>query len=199
MAKTPLSNPKRHTEIVDAAAAVFAKKGYHGASTRDIADRLGIQQAGIYYYFKSKDTALAEVCRLGVAGYVEQARAIAKSGDLAESKIRQVIVAHLRPFHSIWDHVKVFQNERRYLAGDDRKQVSKLALAYEKELCGIFAEGIRAGAFRQDLDARLATYALLGMCNQVTVWYHGKTLAEIEKIADQFADIILDGTTNPAS
>ena len=37
---------RRYGEIIDAAAAVFAEKGYHGSSTKDIADRLGIGRMG---------------------------------------------------------------------------------------------------------------------------------------------------------
>jgi len=196
MNKPPSTNPKRYAEIVDAAAEVFAEKGYHGASTKDIADRLGIQQAGIYYYFKSKDAALAEVCRLGVAGFVERAREIVKSGEPTDIKIRQAIAAHLRPIHKKRNYVRVFQQERRYLSGDSRKVVSKLSRSYELELQGLFADGIQSGALRKDLSPELATLAMLGMCNLVTVWYRGTAQTDIEHIAKEFADIILDGAAN---
>jgi AcrR family transcriptional regulator len=41
---------RRLSEITDAAAKVFARRGYHGASTQDIADVLGMRQASLYYY-----------------------------------------------------------------------------------------------------------------------------------------------------
>ena len=53
---------RRQNEVFDAAAAVFAEKGYHGASTSDIAAKLGIAQSSLYYYFKSKDEALEMIC-----------------------------------------------------------------------------------------------------------------------------------------
>jgi len=193
MPREKTTAPKRHAEIVDAAASVFAEKGYHGASTGDIAARLGIQQAGVYYYFKSKDAALAEVCRLGVAGFVDHARDIAALDTPAAVKVRAAIAAHLKPFHHLGDHVRVFHNERRYLTGANRKQVSKLATAYENELEALFAAGVRAGEFRRGLDPRLATLAMLGMCNQVSDWYRGGREADIDKIAGAFADLVLDG------
>ncbi|HTC17923.1 MAG TPA: TetR family transcriptional regulator, partial [Stellaceae bacterium] len=39
---------KRAGEVIDAAAAVFAARGFHGASTQDVADRLGMRQASLY-------------------------------------------------------------------------------------------------------------------------------------------------------
>ena len=40
----------REQEIIAAAARVFLEKGYHAATTRDIAAAVGIQQASLYYY-----------------------------------------------------------------------------------------------------------------------------------------------------
>jgi len=185
--------PKRFTEILDAAAEVFAEKGYHGASTTDIADKLGIKQAGIYYYFKSKDAALAEVCRLGVQGYVERLIVISQSELAADMKIREAIREHLQPFHDLQNYVRVFQNERRYLAGENRAEVNKLASKYEGELRRLFEAGVAAGDFRQDLDCKLTTLALLGMCNSVMIWYDGKSTKQIQQIANYYADIIIDG------
>ena len=193
------SAPKRHGEIVDAAASVFAEKGFHGASTKDIADRLGIRQAGIYYYFKSKDAALGEVCRLGVAGYVERIEAIVAQNLPADDKIRRAVLEHLRPFHRIRDHVLVFHNERRYLQGEDRTRVARLAHAYEQAFETIFFSGAEAGTFRAGLDCRLATRGLLGMCNSVSAWYDGGSEAEIEAIAAAYAELILSGVTAQAS
>lgn len=64
---------KRRAEVVDAAARVFSERGYHGASTQDIADRLGMRQASLYYYFASKEAALEEVCTIGTEGAVDRA------------------------------------------------------------------------------------------------------------------------------
>ena len=61
-------------EIIEAAARVFAERGFHGASTQDIADVLGIRQASLYYYFPSKEVALELVCLQGVEGFFETAQ-----------------------------------------------------------------------------------------------------------------------------
>ena len=58
-------------DAIRAAAAVFAEKGYHGSSTRDIAERLGIKQGSLYYYFNSKEEALVEVCLYAMRDYAQ--------------------------------------------------------------------------------------------------------------------------------
>src|SRR3569833_630080 len=68
---------RRAPEIIDAAARVFAERGFHGATTQDIADVLGVRQASLYYYFSSKGAALEVVCLKGVEGFFDAAKAIA--------------------------------------------------------------------------------------------------------------------------
>lgn len=48
----------RTNQILDAAAAVFAEKGFHATTTRDIARRAGIAEGTIYTYFTTKTAIL---------------------------------------------------------------------------------------------------------------------------------------------
>ena len=45
----------RRTQILDAAAKVFADKGFHRATTKEIASAAGVSEGTIYNYFDSKD------------------------------------------------------------------------------------------------------------------------------------------------
>ena len=67
---------RRYREVLDVAATAFAEKGYLGASTKDIADRLGIRAASLYYYFPSKEAALAAICEFGVKDFIAHLRDI---------------------------------------------------------------------------------------------------------------------------
>jgi AcrR family transcriptional regulator len=56
----------RKTQILDAAAQVFSEKGFHAATTREIADVADISEGTIYNYFASKEDLLLEImARLG--------------------------------------------------------------------------------------------------------------------------------------
>src|SRR3974390_2612129 len=74
---------RRSREILAGAGRVFAQHGYHGATTQQIADLLGIRQASLYYYFPSKEVALEEVCFHGVEGILETAVSIAGDSSSA--------------------------------------------------------------------------------------------------------------------
>ncbi|HSX79322.1 MAG TPA: helix-turn-helix domain-containing protein, partial [Candidatus Saccharimonadia bacterium] len=67
---------KREQEIIAAAAKVFKEKGYHAATTRDIAAEVGIQQATLYYYISSKEELLYLVVREPIVRLYDQVEEI---------------------------------------------------------------------------------------------------------------------------
>ena len=184
---------RRASKIIDAAARVFAERGYHGASTQAIADVLGIRQASLYYYFPSKDIALEQVCLRGVEGYIERAQAIASGEGGAAEQLRRIIFHHLLPMVDRADFVRVFQRERRYLPDASRRRIGRLSRKYERIVQDVIEAGVRSREFRKDLDARLAALAVLGMCNAATAWYGIEPDASVERITGQFAKFVSAG------
>src|SRR3982750_1483911 len=158
-----LSARRRAPEIIEAAAQVFAERGYHGASTQDIADVLGIRQASLYYYFDSKEAALEAVCRYGHEVYVERLLKIARNDASASERLAQALLHHIAPEPR--DLTLVFIRERRFLPLPARKRIRAFEVGYERAIQRIIEQGIRTGEFRADLDARMATLALLGLGN----------------------------------
>ena len=191
-------SPRRRTaEIIEAAAQVFAERGYHGASTQDIAEVLGIRQASLYYYFASKEIALEQVCLRGVEGFIEGAEAVVQGKGSAAEKVRRLIRTHLQPTADRGAYVKVFLRERHRLPDASRRRVGRMSRRYERLVQEILELGVKRGEFRGDLDCRLATLALLGMCNAVSSWYGIEPRAGIERVADEFGKLLVDGLVIP--
>ena len=129
-APKPEGNTRRRSgEIMEAAARVFAERGYHGASTQDIADLLGIRQASLYYYFPSKEVALEHVCMQGVAGFFETERAIAAGPGTPREKLAGLIRAHIAPLLDRSHFVRVFLTQRQFLPNPSRRRIGKFSRA----------------------------------------------------------------------
>jgi AcrR family transcriptional regulator len=184
---------RRSAEIIDAAARVFAERGFHGASTQDIADVLGIRQASLYYYFESKEQALELVCLKGVEGFFEAAAAIAATSASPSEKLRRLITSHLTPLIDRAHFVRVFLNERQHLPRESRRRIGRQSRALERVFEGVLKEGVERGEFRADLDVRLTALAVLGMCNAAPAWYGKEPNASIERIVEAFARLAQDG------
>jgi len=183
---------RRTSEIIDAAASVFAKRGYHGASTQDIADVLGIRQASLYYYFPAKEVALELVCIRGVEDFFKAAGTIARGPGTATEKLTSLMRAHISPILERGDFVKVFLTQRQFLPSRSRRRIGKWSRAIERLFEKVINDGIRGGEFRPDADPRLVTLGILGMMNAVSSWYE-KERAPIERISNQFAALVLRG------
>ena len=189
LARAAPGGRRRLSEVIDAAAKVFAQRGYHGASTQDIADLLGMRQASLYYYFDSKEAALEAVCRDGGEAYVERIDRIARGSAAASEKVAQVLFHHAAPERL--DFTLVFLRERRFLPQPARRRIRAIELRYERAIQRIIEAGIRAGEFRADLDARMATLALLGLGSSAAVWYGREPGSTPERMLTAYVDLLV--------
>jgi AcrR family transcriptional regulator len=184
---------RRADEIVDAAASVFAERGFHGASTQAIADVLGMRQASLYYYFPSKEAALQLVCEKGVDGFLENAQAICAADASPLDKLTRLIASHLAPNEVKRDYVKVFINERRYLPKAARRRIGRSSRQIEACFADVLRAGIDDGSIRADVDVRLTVLAILGMCNNVINWPAADQSVDTPHIAAEFARLAVQG------
>jgi TetR/AcrR family transcriptional regulator, cholesterol catabolism regulator len=191
---------RRYREVLDAAASVFAEKSYAGASTRDIADRLGIRQASLYYYFPSKEAALGAICELGVKDFIANLEHIIAEPSPVTDKLRAAIANHLAPLrtHPHADYVCVFLRHRHELPNGPRQAVAALARAYQDLIERLFFQGVRTEELRADLDPHLATLALLGLCNSVITNRGIPRSSTVDAMIEQYARIVIGGVASSA-
>ena len=190
------ANARRRTpEIIEAAAHVFAERGFHGATTQDIADVLGIRQASLYYYFASKEAALELVCARGVEGFLEAAAIVAAGPESATEKVKRLILTHLSPLRDRPDFVRVFHNERRHLPPASRRRIAQSVRAYERVIEEVIKAGVKSGEFRADLDPHLVAFGLLGMVKSVAGWLDKESKTSIDRIVEEFFTLLTRGMT----
>jgi len=186
------SQRRRQDEIRDAAAEVFAKSGYHGATTLEIAKQLGIQQASLYYYFRSKEIALEAVCMKGAQDFLDVAQQVVAKPNTATEHIRELMVAHIMAIETQPYYVRTFLNESRHLARHYKKAFRKVSRSYESLIEKTVLRGVLAGEFRLNADPRLTTLGILGLCKSVAAW-HDKETFRTESTADFYATVFLSG------
>jgi AcrR family transcriptional regulator len=183
----------RHQRAVAAAAAVFANKGFHGASTRDIAEKLGIQQGSLYYYFKSKEAALEEVCLTALRGYVSHIESIARQPGTIEDRLQAAIAAHLATYEHNNEAMKVHNEQRLYLPKERRKHLNALGSRYRQQLEGIFCEGVSRGQLRRDLDCHFTALSLIGLCNYWGIQLLRNAPLKTDEVTKNCVNILLHG------
>jgi len=157
--------------ILDAAVRVFARQGFHTCRVSDIADEAGVAYGLVYHYFSSKeqilDTLFLERWDVMLAAIAEAQ----SSSSEPLAKLRAIASFIVDSYRHDPDLMKVIIVEVTRAANTfGRTHMAKIQEAYSG-IASIVADGQRAGAFRAEVDPRLAALAFYGLIEQVlTDW-----------------------------
>lgn len=180
---------------IRAAASVFSEKGYHGASTADIAGKLGIKQGSLYYYFRSKEEALEEVCVFGLSQYTENMAAIADGKQAFETQLLAVVTNHLTSYREKSEALKVFNDERLYLPPERRKRLKALGSRYRSELESMIDAAITNGEVSASLDSHFAAQSIIGICNGLGELIVRDDTVDVFELVQKCTALLLHGMT----
>lgn len=176
---------------MDAAAQVFAERGYFNATMKDIAERLGMRPASLYHYYPSKESALEDMCRVSAIEFCEKLRAILSRGGPAVAMVRAGMLAHLTSERRAY--VENFAFSRRNLPAGTLKELNTLARAYRQLWKKVFIHGAERGEWRGGLDADVAADAVLALCNSAAATLPRRKNAEADA-AMKWVELFLLGT-----
>lgn len=175
--------------ILRTAAAIFAEKGYHQASIRDIARATGVSLSGLYYYFDSKEELLFLVQDHAFGTLLANLERQLHGVEEPHRRLRLLMENHLRYFSDARAEMKVLSHEFESLTGEFRARVN----AKKRRLSGIAAGILRELHPGEDVDPRVATFALFGMMNWLYNWHRPGVDVPVEKLVDDMYRIFMNG------
>jgi TetR/AcrR family fatty acid metabolism transcriptional regulator len=172
----------KRKQILDAAVRVFARSGYHGSRVGDIAAEAGVAHGLLYHYFSSKDEVLETVFRENFGELLERFRAVEAADEPAADKLEGIAKILLRTWRNDPDLVTVMVRD---VARSPQLQVQvdevREAFAIVQR---VIERGQEEGAFRKDVDARLASWIVYGGLEEVlTGWVLGQLPYGDEEVA----------------
>lgn len=177
-------------QILRAAAAVFAEKGYHQASIRDISRATGASLSGLYYYVESKEELLYLVQLRCFATVLEGLEAALDGVDDPMLRFRTFVENHLRFFVGNMREMKVASHEADTLSGEYREQVDEKKRRYAQACSDILSE-LRPES--SPIDLRVATFSLFGMLNWIYTWYRPGRDVPVAELAEDMSQLFLGG------
>jgi AcrR family transcriptional regulator len=95
----------RAPEILDAALACFADKGFAATRMDDIAARAGITKGTIYLYFESKEAVFKALARQSIAARLDDVRARVEASDGAAADMLRLVIGTMGHFARTSDRV----------------------------------------------------------------------------------------------
>jgi TetR/AcrR family transcriptional regulator len=183
---------RRLEYVLERAALVFAEKGYHRASMRDLARATGMSLAGHYYYFQSKEEALFRICDHVLRLIVESFEDRAKGLDDPLERLRLLVSTHLEISLSHMPEMKVLSHEADSLRGEYLSRIRHTKKRYYEALLAILRE-IRGDRRGNGRDLRLAALTLFGSMNWIYTWYRPEVDGDARRLADCMLGIFLRG------
>jgi AcrR family transcriptional regulator len=182
---------RRLAEILTHATEVFCKKGYEGASMRDLSRASGMSLAGLYYYFESKERLLFLIQKHTFTTIVQRLKTRLEGVSDPEQQIRIFILNHLEYFLDNQAAMKVLSHEAEALKNGFASEVAGIKREYYRICVGLLDELKRERGLQ--VSTRIAVLSLFGMMNWIYTWHNSRVDADAKQLAREMSDIFLRG------
>jgi AcrR family transcriptional regulator len=184
-------------DVVSAAGRLFAERGYHGTSMRDLGRELGLHGSSLYSHIRSKEDLLVDVVQRAADLFQNSAeKAMAGEGD-ERSRLRALIAGHVDVLLDHVDEARTFLNEARSLDESNRERVLAARDSYEQTFRDTLTRGADKGEFRTGIDPVVTGILLLSVLNSVDRWYRPNGRLDRSKLVDEIMGFTLDGIAHP--
>ena len=186
----------RH-DILEAATALFAEKGFEKTTLDDIASAAGFGKGTLYTHFENKGDILRNILQRGFQMLVDAVQEAIEAPRDPVGKLRTTILTILSFFESNKTLFRIFYTERRRLMSRSSEASRNEFLEIFRKIIGlleqIFDEGIASGSFRR-VDSRNAAYLVLGAVNsQVHCWMEDGASGPLKDKAAFLEEALLTG------
>ncbi|HSO71285.1 MAG TPA: TetR/AcrR family transcriptional regulator [Thermodesulfobacteriota bacterium] len=182
---------EKRTKIREAAARLFAEKGFENTTTRDIAGAAGINNASLYYYFDSKEQLLYQILEEVIRTGLERITEIEQSPRPLKEKLALTLRIHTTAAVD-FDKMKMLVHDQRSLSPGHREELNQKQSEYVCRLIAILQQ-LRDQGEMLDLDLTVCAYAFFGMVSWAYRWYRPEGKVRLEELSDIFYTIFTRG------
>lgn len=189
--RRPQSGGDTRTYFKQVAAEMFAARGYHATTLRELAAKTGMTLGTLYHYFPSKSELLLELMDDAMVPLVAQIpRVKATASTDPAATLAWMVEAFLLGTLERLSTATISETELRALSGPDLSRAVKKRDAYQRVMELVIAEGVRQKVFEVQ-DSKLTVFAILSMCSGVPRWYRPDGRSSPQTIAKSYSALAL--------
>jgi AcrR family transcriptional regulator len=185
--EAPLDRPRMARQLFLAGVELFAAKGYHVTTTRDLASHVGLSPAAVYVHYRHKEQLLFEICRFGTERALQSM--------VASEEIKQ-LTPRLRALvhdYAVWlatNHTmaRVILHEYRWLSPKHFREVNATRRKTVATLRAIIELGIRNRFFVAS-DTTAVVTAIISFCADIPNWFPARQLSDPEQVGSAYAEL----------
>ena len=180
----------RANDVRDAALTLFAARGYHGTSMKDIAAALGLQAPSLYNHVASKQSLLQEIMLGSMERLVREQEAVLATTNDVTDRLRRAMEAHVR-FHTRFQReVRIGNNEIASIEEPARTSLLDLRRRYARPWITLIERGVAEGRFETP-SPRLSAFAMIEMGMGVSLWFRADGPLSESQVANYYGDMAL--------
>jgi len=184
--------------VLDAAAKLFAEKGYEATSIGEIAESVGLLKGSLYYYAPSKEDLLFSIiCEVHDKGRKLVERFTESAADPV-TQLREIIEAGATFVIDHRDMNIISMRDFRALSERRQQELESGRMMIWHYLRNLITRGRNEGYFRSDIDVVVVTTGILGAINYLPTWYESGRPPKAERMARGYADFLVEGLLAPS-
>lgn len=182
--------------IRQAALELFAEKGYHATSLRDIGAKVGMHAGSLYNHISSKEELLVSLLKAFTAERIATLTQATAGVDDPVARLRALIDAIVLDRPREHREIFVSQSELRAVDPDRRREIVALRDQYEEVIGGVLDHGAERGVFDVP-DRKLSIYAIIAIGQQIDRWYRPDGRLTREEISRVYQTLVLRSLRAP--
>jgi len=155
-------NLQKTEEIHQVIARLFAYRGYHSTSMREIARELGMNQSSLYHYFASKQDILFTLMNDAMDDVLAILEKISTTDLLPEDRLNRVLSFYTQYYAGDQERLILLINEMNSLNEEYRSILVGKQRRYVQLIKSILEELAAQDKIKQ-IDPAIATFAFFGM------------------------------------
>lgn len=184
--------------IIEAGEALFAEKGFHKATMREIAKVAGVGVGTIYEYFPNKEALLLTIPNYEARELLDGVGEHLQGIYGAFNKLRKFTWFTLRYYEGNPGFISFIYLIMKPHQGWLNSPGYQLVQEYSNILTEILKEGQAEGVIRTDVDLRLMRILYLGSLERLAIsWLLRKKPASLIGASDALVDLIISAVSNP--
>ncbi|MDI2132657.1 TetR/AcrR family transcriptional regulator [Yinghuangia seranimata] len=188
----PPRNRLMRDEIRAAATRLFGVRGLGAVTLQEIADELGMSKAALYHYFPNKDALVTAIFEDWAREGADRIGAVVVLDEPASARLRRLIELHVLGLTRHLDLYRLGFRDEDQLPAEARAVFDKFKREVDGAVRAVVQDGVESGEF-QPVDAKIAAFAAIGMCNWMYKWYRPDGSYQPPELAAMLARFTLGG------
>jgi AcrR family transcriptional regulator len=181
----------RESEVLSAALALFATKGYAATTVQDVADSIGVLKGSLYHYIDTKEDLLYMIFH---EAHLENERLMTEvtALDLEPVELlRTYLSRSLRVTLANLERTTLYFRDWRHLTGDHLETLKKQRVQYDRFMRKLIRDAYEQVGIDNPVNLKYVSSFVIGGTNWVADWYTAGRGDGVEAVVNSYTELAM--------